>query len=772
MTGALAVPPAGVAHEGAASQSMVALQTEKARLGALDLEMQLAEARATSCRQAAVVAAGLAVRNAVCAALDALPEVLRRALGEPSRVPADETLVHYRLSDAVHETVDRLGRLAESASVPALPEFGAHFRRGCRPRSLLTVSEWADRHRWLASGTNAPGRWRTSLTPYLRDIMDDLSEHSPVRTVVFCKASGIGGTEAMYNWLGYIMGHLGNRDVLHVSSTLELRDRSFNPRLSKMMRETPALAAISQTASRHSANRSDVLEYSPVSRLIKAGANSPDSLSSDHVPYVALDEVDRYPWDVGGEGDPLTLISNRQRSFSRAKTFLLSTPTRADHSRIWDAYLEGDQRRLHVPCPHCQGYHEMTRDRLRWRCAHPVGGHAAAAVESMQSLQAPDGAPAGNPGGQRAVLSAWFVCPSCGAEIDERAKPWMLEHCRWVASVARPSVPGTRSYQMSAAYSPVGLGLTWRDLAQRLVNAQTDTTKVRAIINTDWGEVYKEPAEAIEGGMLLLRRESYTRASLEAAGKIWRVTAWTDVQKDRLEMSVVGWGAGEEAWLFDHVILSGDTAREDVWHDLAAAEEESCVDFAGVDAGYNTTLVLAHVARGAWRRATKGMPGTWRAIIEDAGRRAQRLRRQRRAGPMVEPMGVDQAKSIILARLRQAKPGPGYIHFPVSEAFDQEYFDQLGAEELRRRVRNGRVLVEWVQVRPRNEALDCLVGNLAICRLAGPLLNLPHKRRASPAPNPLGDAPPAAASPAPESPPAFDLQAAIASAARVLRGRR
>lgn len=80
----------------------------------------------------------------------------------------------------------------------------------------------------------------------------------------------------MYNWLGYIMQHLQNKDLLVVVPTLELRDRSFNPRLAKMLDESPSLAELVTRSSRNKSNRGDLLEYGARARIIKAGANSPD----------------------------------------------------------------------------------------------------------------------------------------------------------------------------------------------------------------------------------------------------------------------------------------------------------------------------------------------------------------------------------------------------------------------------------------------------------------------------------------------------------------
>mgnify|MGYP000861116942 FL=1 len=680
------------------------LQTDRAELAALAAQRELAEALAASRPAEALTSAAAAVQSVITRALAALPDRFARAIAGEN----DETRVHYLLSDAAHDLLDEIGRQAEQVAA-SLPEFGERFRKGARPRDLLTVSQWADRERWITSGTNAPGQWNTALTPYLRDIMDDLSEHSPVRTVVFLKASGVGGTEALFNWVAYVMAHLGNRDMLAVCSTLELRDRSFNPRLSKLFRETPALTDLVSRAARNASNRADVLEYGPTAKLIKAGANSPDSLSSDHIPYVVCDEVDRYPWDVGGEGDPMTLIANRQRSFTRAKTFLLSTPTNADYSRIDQAYRESDRRRYHVPCPHCGEFHVLERQHLRWRLA--LDPFAATAKKSQT------------------VEAAWFVCPHCGSEIHEGHKTAMLAAGRWVAE--RPHLKLTHGYQINGAYAPIGLGLSWKQIAQRWVSAQEDTTKKRAVINTDWGEVFREEGEGADDAALAARCEPYTRADLERAGVLRRVTAWVDVQKDRLEFTVFGWGDGEEAWVVEHHILPGDTALPDTWEDLGAALAQARVDVAGVDAGYNTTLVLKFCESRAWCTPTKGVTGTARPIIEDALRRRQRLRRARRKGNPIEPIGVDQAKAILYARLKQEKAGPGYLHFPKNGSIDSEYFAQLAAEELRIVLRAGRRFPEWVAIRPRNEALDCAVGNLAVCRLAGPLPKSGSPRRSA-----------------------------------------
>ena len=667
------------------------LQAERERLRAANAKVDFESSHAASIGRTDVLAAGNAVRGELLAALDALPARMVSAIAGET----DETRVHYLLSDLVHDWLTKLGERA-AAVAHAVPEIGAAFRRGVKPRDLLTVSAWADRHRELKSGTNSPGPWRTALTPYLAEIMEALSEHSSVRQVTFIKSSGVGGTEAMYNWIGYAMHHLGNKDMLIVLPTLELRDRSFNPRLAKMLDESPALSGIVTSAKRDRANRADVLEYGARSRIIKAGANSPDSLRSDHLPYVICDEVDAFPWDVGGEGDPMTLIENRQRTFSRAKTYLVSTPTKEGASRITQQYERSDKRRYHVPCPHCGEYQPLE-----------FGGKDAPFGLKFRRAPRPDGDE-----GPEQVTAAWYVCRECAVIIEEAEKTDMLARGRWIAE--RPHIRAHRGYHINALYAPVGLGLSWVKIAQKWVDSQGDSAELKAFANTYLGEVFREAGDSIEHVSLISRLEAYPER-LPAALR----TAGVDVQKDRLEMTVAAWGAGEECWITDHLILPGDTTQPDVWEDLAEAMRDAGVRFAAIDSGYNASQVYEFVARRRWCWATKGVTGMGRPIVEDEKKRRQRLRVKRKRGIPVEPVGVDGGKALLYSRLKQPAPGPGYVHFPQEDAFDDEYFAQLAAEKLVTRYKGYRPFSEWVKTRARNEALDCMLLALVAKRLSG-----------------------------------------------------
>lgn len=562
--------------------------------------------------------------------------------------------------------------------------------RAVQPKPVLRVSDWADEKRILSSkGSAMHGQWRTERTPYLREPMDVLSVTSPVQRVVLQFCSQIGKSEVGLNWLGYVMDHAPG-PMLAVVPTLEVRKRWKAQRLDPMLGETPALRELlGARKSRDAANSEDLIDF-PGGILVLGGANSAASLASMPIRYVLCDEVDRFPWDVGDEGDPLGLIDERTKTFGRRKVLLVSTPTVAGTSRIQMEYEASDQRVYEVPCPHCGEYQV-----LRWK--HQDGRYGLTHLSATGRVV--------------------YTCSECGAHIEEHHKPQMLERGRWVARYPERAV---RGYTLNGLYSPLGMGFTWAELWQDWLNVQGDSSQLKRFVNTTLAEVWREQGDSLEDVSLLSRKEVYP-PELPALAR----TGFVDVQNDRLELTVVDWGAGEESWVRDHVILSGDTSQGDVWEELEDEVAALGLDVLGVDSGYNATQVYAFVGNKRWARATKGMDGMQRPIAEDERTRAAKLRKRRTKGrAVVDLIGVDNAKALIYARLKQDKPGPGTVHFPDLPAFDDEYFAQVAAEKLVTKYRGMRPVQVWTQLRARNEALDCLVGNLAVLRMAVDLKQL------------------------------------------------
>jgi phage terminase large subunit GpA-like protein len=564
------------------------------------------------------------------------------------------------------------------------------FARSVRPRPLTTVSQWADTHRILTSKSSGePGRWRTDRTPYLREIMDALSETSTVEEISLMFGAQLGKTEAGLNWIGYTMDH-APAPMLVVLPTIEVRGRWAQQRVNPLLTETACIRAIFDASRRRDAANSEGIKDFPGGILVIGGANSPASLASMPIARVLCDEVDRFPLEAGREGSTLDLIKERTKTFPRRKICYVSTPTIEGESEIEKKYNASDMREFHVPCPHCG-----ERQVLEWTHADGTHGLRVSAASGH----------------------VFYACVHCGERIEEHHKTRMLAAGVWIP---RHPERAARGYHLNGLYSPIGLGFTWAELWDQWTDAQSDTAKLKRFINTALAQTWKIQGDGIEAIGLLARLETYP-----ADRPVYARTAWCDVQKDRLEYTVCEWGAGEECWAITHVIIPGDTTQPDVWEALADDYDALDLDAAGVDAGYNTSQVKAFVRPRKWCWPTKGVPGSGRSIVEDQLTRKKRLRRRRKDSVPVEPIGVDNAKALIYSRLKLPKAGPkagqGYVHFPSEPEFDDEYFQQLGAEKLTKEKRAGQTHYVWVQIRPRNEALDCMVGNLAVLRLWGGL---------------------------------------------------
>ncbi len=294
--------------------------------------------------------------------------------------------------------------LLKSATIAAnnIMIYSSSFYTGLKPDPLLKVSEWADRSRQLSTiASSEPGKWRTERTPYLREIMDSLSSSSPAEKVVFMKGAQIGGTEAGNNWIGYIIDQTPG-PMLVVQPTVEMGTRWSKGRFAPLIEDTPCLRSkIKDPRSRDSGNTVQSKEF-PGGTVVVTGANSPVGLRSMPVKYLFLDEVDAYPGDSGGEGDPVLLSIARTNTFTRRKIFLVSTPTVHGISRIEKEFESSDKRYFFLPCPHCNYYQVLKWPQIKWKDKDPSTAH--------------------------------YVCIECRGEIKNHQKTEMLARGKWRAT--------------------------------------------------------------------------------------------------------------------------------------------------------------------------------------------------------------------------------------------------------------------------------------------------------------------------------------------------
>lgn len=561
-----------------------------------------------------------------------------------------------------------------------------------RPRDRLTVSDWADRHRIL-SGKQAGerGRWRTARNPILREIMDCLSAFSPVREVVVMKSSQVGVTEAMINKIGYNMQHAPCPTMV-LMPTLESRDSWKVQKLNPLLQESGVVRdLLGGLRSRDAANSKDLIDF-PGGILFLAGGNSANSYAQKSVKDLLMDDLDRFPAEIGDEGDPVSLARGRCKSFPRYKLMLVSTPTIKGASLIEREYELSDKRRYHVACPACAQAQSLKWSNLKW-----------------DQINKPPRA-------------AWYECEHCGHRIEEHHKPAMLAGGSWIAE--NPDNK-RRGYHVSALYAPIGLGPSWLDLATRFVEAKGDPGTLKTFINTDLGETWEDQTSALKPHDLAKRMEDVDMGIIPPG--VLALTAFADTQDTWLDVTLLGWTATGYR-LIDWNQIQGDTARPEPWDELAAWLNTQRVNAfgqamkiraAGVDSrGHRGQQVRAFVQRsdlrvkvyacqGSTTRMGRAIAAT--ASYPDKDRKGKTIK----GGYAVWNIGTEFCKDYLFGHLAaDAELAPEDRRYRFPSGLPTEYFDGLLSEVYNPETK--RYEPKRGARHKRNEPLDGMVGAWAI----------------------------------------------------------
>ena len=575
-----------------------------------------------------------------------------------------------------------------------------------RPLPNLSVSDWADQYRMLSSESSAePGRWRTDRAPYQRDIMDAFTDLR-IRRVVVMSCSQVGKSDVMNNVIGRF-AHLAPAPILMIQPTVDMAQDYSKSRIAPMIRDTKALRDIFRDVKSRESGNTILSKLFPGGRLIMGGANSPAGLASRPIKILLADEVGRFPDSAGTEGDPVDLAAKRMTTFWDRTMGLFSTPTNAGESRIEVEYLDGTQEEWQHQCPNCGEYHLLTHRSM---------------VMDTETVKD------GRKKEHTHVKSVSWRCPDCGftfSENEMRRQPQ-----KYVAKNPTAIRNHVRSFFVNCWASP---WISWADVMQEWVDAKGDPEREKVVVNTRFGEPYERTRSYDDIDKLMARREPY---NAELPDGVLILTAAVDVQDNRLEYEIVGWGEEEECWGIKKGIILGAPDTPAVWRQLDEQldREYHFADGTGllvartfIDSGghYTSEVYRYSLLRLARQRFAVRGSSTMGVPIIHKYSKAQAYRG--RTIPLVL-IGTDSGKQYVMDRLAIDVPGPRYFHFPLDKSeqdavneilwnrgYDEIYFQGLTAEEKQPQKRNGSIVYRWVNVAKdhRNEPLDLRVYNLA-----------------------------------------------------------
>ena len=551
-----------------------------------------------------------------------------------------------------------------------------------RPPEDISVSEWAEKYRVLDSKSSAmPGPWRNDKTPYLTGVMDEFCNFD-TEEIILAKASQLGGTEALFNMMGWIIQQDPSPTMAVYPSDVLSESISVN-RLQPMFRLSPPL----KERWKENDSTKTELQFDGM-YLTLVGSNSPANLASRPVRFLFLDEVDKYPGATKKEADPIKLARERTKTFHNSKVFMTSTPT-LKSGHIWQALEEADvEKHYFVPCPHCGKMIE-----LKW---------SQITFPNEDGMSYMDRAELAN-----------YVCQECGCIITDQDKPQMLRFGEWRVVRQNAALARTVAFWINTLYSPF---VRFSEIAREFLKSKDDPEALQNFVNSWLAEPWEDTKLKTSADTVMERQADLPELVVPEWAKI--LTGGVDVQETSVYWTIRAWGN----YLTSQNIAHGQAlsfAEVERVMNLSYGKEDGSqmvVQLALIDSGDNTDAVYDFCASNSeWALPSKGSshPMTTHFKLSTVNKADSRA-----YGMKLVLIDTGKYKDMIAGRMKK-KNGPG--SWMVYQGCDREYAEQVTSEH-KVNVRSGnRTVQEWKQKTSHadNHYLDCEVYAMTAADILG-----------------------------------------------------
>ena len=544
--------------------------------------------------------------------------------------------------------------------------------------------EFAERKRVLVSGTSArPGPYRFEITPYLREPAECASEYSTVTELVVMKGTQTGGTDGiMMNHELYCINY-GIGPVQYITSDDDLAGEHMEKRIDPMITAAGMQDLITPPVQKKSNKATGDTKRSKSFKgtfLRTTGARSESKLSSLPSRVLHIDEIDKYLVKFTDGGNPVEKAVRRTDSYGALKKIIyISTPKAKATSQIEPLFNQGDMRYYYIKCPDCGTYQKLEWNRIVYE--KDKDGNLALEYDDNGNLL-------NNPVYMRCLNK------DCDKKFRDYEKAELLQeeayggNAKWMPT-KKPDRPGLRSYHISALYG----FRSWIDIVIQWIKIDGDETLLMDFTNDTLGETYSEKVAQPDEHYLAARAETdWHRGQVPEGVKI--ISMGVDVQGDRVEACIMGYGKDMESWAIDYYVFSGNTndPNDDCWNRLedliykewkTVREDKSLkISICLVDAPYENNSVMAFCERFPYN-------GTWQGVFPCYGKRNIAGAVKDHTSTILTPelLMDDQVlkKSIYnCLRLKLPRGGHnyprGFIHFPSE--YPEDYYKQLTSEEV------------------------------------------------------------------------------------------
>ncbi|RYF60731.1 MAG: phage terminase large subunit family protein [Comamonadaceae bacterium] len=595
-----------------------------------------------------------------------------------------------------------------AAAIKAAVRLGLESLRAEPPQRL---GDWAQAEFKLAGeSSHQKGAW--TAWAFQVGILDFMSDDR-IEELDVMKAKRVGYTKMVTAFVTYNIAHRRRKQALW-QPTDDDRDSYVKSEIDPLLDPDTGVGAVNKARRRGKSLSDETIKLKTFrdSVLHLLGGKAARAFRRITVAVSILDEISKFDRSIEKAGPPRGLARGRLEGAPYPKLVCGSTPLLKGLCHIEDAVTEAvGLVRFHIECRHCGLEHPL------------IWGSKKIAHGFKWERGQPD--------------TVRHVCPHCRKPITQadylrggmpQAGTWVCERTgkrygvdrTWRDNAGMPTTPPlTLGVHVWTAYSPQR---SWADIVKEFEAAlvileRGDAGAMQLFVNETLGGTWELAGERTDEHALQARAEDYRLTTVPKGALI--LTAGVDVQRNRWEITVYGWGRGMESWVVDVTVLDGNPASDEdwdqvtaylqrryqqVWHGATMGLSAISIDSSDqTQAVYNWVSKAQHVL--PQLRAIKGDGAESVNILGPSSLQEVNYRgRKVPHGVKLWRVGVDAAKDLLLGQLALTKPGPGYVHF--SRDLPREFFEQLTAEQRVLAKVNGRDAYRWVKRRPRNEQLD------------------------------------------------------------------
>lgn len=584
---------------------------------------------------------------------------------------------------------------------------------GLRKTPPVSGTEWANEHYRLASGSSQEeGAWTT--LPFQVAIINMMCNRS-IRRLAFQKSARIGWSKMLVASASCLLHQYKANIVIYQPTDDDAKNFTIDE-IDGAWEEMPIMRRIFPFLFARDQNNTTKKKVGLGWILDILGAATPKNMRRITKAALFGDEVDGWDWELGKEGDPISLARTRLEGAAFPMERWGTTPTNSGESHI--ERLMGEMSltfRFYLPCPHC-GHEQVLQ------FGDPETKYGFKWDNEETSIE-------------RKAKTAHYACANCDDKILYKHLNGMQKAGRWMAEDFTWTKDGIHFFDIDGnkTDTPVSVGVHcwsayntkmtdgWVGLVREFLTKKNDPSKLKTFINLILGELWEgEYRDKLDWEHLKNRREIWwtgDRVKNPVPDRAITLTAGIDTQDDRVEIFVWAWGFGEESWLVDHIVVVGDLSNE-ITKD--ACEKQLRKQYAKqngeiMSIGLGCWDAMGHKTDDVYEMSRR-LGIMWIIPIQGENKYGKPIqsfpRKKNHKKVYLTRVGTDNSKALLYGRLGIMPKGneavPGCVHFPVDEVIaGDEFFKQLCSATKKLETRNGRRVWRWIkQYHPFDEALD------------------------------------------------------------------